>query len=332
MTQKKPILHLGHLKTGSTFLQRQVFSNTDYFYPLGRYGDGGERSADDAMHQLLWESLFVDEYTYDQQKSSLMASIKKHQSLSQAASNPMVLSNEAITFFGGAKTDLKQRLQRLKSLFGDCKAVFVFREQTDFLNSFYSSLVCDSGLSLGFDDFVYQNLQNPLSELYCFPSLDYVYLYEVIHSVFDDVILLPFELLQQNSAEFYRQLADFMEVPVTIFEGKPKENAARSADKIAYARAFNSYYETGISASRNFSIYPFLSSIYQNCLKDLEKTGELTNYQLRLMSQAESSRHKQIMTLNDFGLLKKVCKLLEIQPIYETYPTDRQLEIIRGFC
>ena len=64
----KPLIHIGHHKTSTTTLQKHIFSNESIFYPLGRFGNGGDSCRTEDFRHLIWEGLYLDQlssFAYD---------------------------------------------------------------------------------------------------------------------------------------------------------------------------------------------------------------------------------------------------------------------------
>ena len=111
----KPILHIGHLKTSTTSLQEGFFSDEELFYPLGRFGLGGDTTRGEVVRELIWEGIYLDDLNYNKRVENyskicnyhLEISINKVKLFLDSLSQNFLLSNNEIpvlniTFFASS--------------------------------------------------------------------------------------------------------------------------------------------------------------------------------------------------------------------------------------
>ncbi|HXH18543.1 MAG TPA: hypothetical protein VNJ07_05620 [Chitinophagales bacterium] len=196
------LLHIGYPKTGSNFL-RQYFNSNDKLFVEG--------------------STFTDNYIKTGKISAELASkTEKHH----------IISEERFSVWGGEveivgvkfkpydiKSHQKETCRSLKAAFPEAKVLIVLRGFKSALRSMYWQYVSIGGI-FSFPKFQ-QNYREYFADFY-----DYDFLVRTYREVFQNkVILLPFELLEEDSVKFLGIMEDKCALPHADFTAT-KANAS----------------------------------------------------------------------------------------------------------
>ena len=184
-----PIIHIGMPKTASTTLQGYLFSDRSIFFPLGRFGKGGDHIASEIINELLWEGIFFDEFNYETRKEKYKVEIKRLLSEAQSKKLPPILSQETFGTPRIKHSDFSIVFSRLKDLFGDCQILMLVREQESWLKSWYSSFITDMGGTLTFEDFIFLNRNIPGHEYNVLSSINYDHILSILERYFSKIIV-----------------------------------------------------------------------------------------------------------------------------------------------
>jgi Sulfotransferase domain len=121
------IIHIGGPKSGSTTLQRAVFSNLEGIYHFGEFGDGVTSVSDESVIRQIF---YCDEQFYNE--DLVLKTIEKHQRA--ASGRNLVFSSADVLIFNRPTLSAT----RLAQLFGtDSKILLIIRNQFDALMSYY---------------------------------------------------------------------------------------------------------------------------------------------------------------------------------------------------
>jgi hypothetical protein len=195
----KKVVHIGSIKAGSTFLQTYFEKHPDIAYSskdFGRFNQTGVFPMD-----------------FRATKST-----KKIQ----------MLSCEKLTcptfnlFFAQGEFDFKSTMlefqenmaKEVYQRFPDAKIVYITRNSREIIPSIYAQFIASGGV-LQYDEFLAQH------ERYLIQILDFDSVYRIYAKVFgkENVIVLPFELLQKDKDRFLTSLAielgfDYIDIPI----------------------------------------------------------------------------------------------------------------------
>jgi len=203
------LIHIGFPRTGSTYL-RYFFSQSNYFVHDMRAVSGFKQSVD------------FSRYSY-----SLHPEAKY-----------FVLSEEELSCWSGPDFNLssfnrsydvvryRENLTKtLKDFYGQPKILIVTRGHDAMVKSLYAQYV-NYGGRMSFIEFIQSENGNTLIQL-----LDYSTTVEKYETVFgeDNVIVLPYELMQDNLPLFMRTLTSQLNVPLDNFSEK-KINSSLDLD------------------------------------------------------------------------------------------------------
>jgi hypothetical protein len=208
----KKLLHIGYPKAGSTFLQKWFSEHPEIIY------------VDNTLCGFR-NALDICEFAYkfsDKEDSCFVTS-------NEALSVWFKLSGIGINITPiNIKQHQKKVCKILKQLYPDAKVLIVTRGYEQALNSFYSEYLKHGG-HYQFDE--YLALFAPLFNDY----FDHNYLINIYENTFDkeNILLLPFELLQENSKKFIYKIETFLGLKQFDWHYQ-KENVSLS-DKELYA-------------------------------------------------------------------------------------------------
>lgn len=174
------VLHMGLHKTGTSFLQYEIFSrlkNTNLTLML-RYGT---KIYEDKLNIISDEELSVNPYLPTYHRMHL---------------------------------DCNQRFviaERLHSIFPDAKIILGIREKDSWVRSVYSQYVKSGGI-YSYDKFV--------KDIFDHSFLYFDAYIKCLKSLFDEVLVYEFEDLKYDSKSFVKNICDFIGVDAPSFENR----------------------------------------------------------------------------------------------------------------
>ncbi|MBO0663019.1 sulfotransferase [Jiella sp. MQZ9-1] len=195
------LIHIGYHKTGSTFLQTQVFSSSG----RGFYMDP-DRSRTEIVRDIVWPDVFDFDPAAARQR--YLPSLGE----AREAGATLVLSHERLSGYpGNGGFDRRQTADRLAATFPEAKILIVLREQRALLRSMYSQYVTDGG-DASIDEFL--ALPQPrLGRMPHFRLSTYDFDRLILHyqSLFspERVLVLPFEMFCADPQDFCDRIGGF---------------------------------------------------------------------------------------------------------------------------
>lgn len=208
---RKPLIHIGYVKTGSTWLQKHMLPNKSLGYKalVGRY----EIQSKLFPQYELWydPSIFRQEL----EKNSRSFDFDKF---------VPILSNERIS--GNAMSggfDAIILADRLYEAIPDARILIVIREQRKMALSIYKQFVSEGG-AISLKHFINQL---PYAKVPWFDKqfLEFHHLIAYYQKLFgeDDVLVLPFEHFLRSKVEFCNAIARFSGGPLVTQVNEDKE-------------------------------------------------------------------------------------------------------------
>jgi len=207
--KNKIILHIGMQRTGTTFLQWEVFPklNMRYISPeFFKYGNIGT---------------LAEFYHFIRKKDTL-------------------ISNENIWHHGikdGYKDTRFQRLELIYKLFPHAKIIFGIRETNSLLKSLYKKTIA-SGAIWTYKEFLQQINTN---------VFDYEPYTEKLIEFFSDVYIYKFEDFKKNPEKIIEEICNFISVEIPEIEKEVynrKWNIGYTEKQIKIARKLNKIFKT----------------------------------------------------------------------------------------
>lgn len=196
----RPLLHLGYIKTGSTFLQRAVFNRPDLGFVLP---SGHPRG-------ILAEQIITsDSFSFDPDRARPIFQQAERQSIQQNPGCVPVWSEEVL--IGNPlsrRYDGESNSRKLKETFGHAKILIVIREQRSMALSMYKEFI-RQGNPNGLDDFIGTGSEpkgfNPILNRW---FLEYSNAIEAYYQLFgqSEVLILPYEQLREDPHRFISRI------------------------------------------------------------------------------------------------------------------------------
>lgn len=217
----KPILiHIGYQKTGSTWLQKELFiADNEVFEPLSHYPNGPST--------LSWSFIKgEDKYALlpfqmnEKRIKEVFTEIIKYKK--DKLHKTFVMSCEDLS----GKTDgggfySKDVAHRLHNVFPNSKILIVIREQESFLLSNYFQYLSMGGL---FSLKKYLNLSFDTIPHFNPHFINYNHLVREYYNLFgkQNVLVLPYEMFKSSPKTFVNKLAQFIDKPILVEEKRFK--------------------------------------------------------------------------------------------------------------
>lgn len=192
-----PLVHIGHHKTGSTWLQAKLFNRSDVGFTT-------------PIQNLPLVDLMVtpNELVFD--RDGVRKQLQDH-----AARTPAgvvsVFSAERISgnpHSGGY--DSRLLADRVRYLFDDARILLVLREQNDMILSSYNQFIKRGG-GISLERYTDTPGRRHISPLFDYAHLEYHRLIRVYYDLFgrDNVLVLPYEMFKRDAKDFVRQIVTF---------------------------------------------------------------------------------------------------------------------------
>ena len=215
---QKVLIHIGYHKTGSTWLQNELFrSSSNVFEPLSRVPQG---------QSTLARSFIYNREGYVLSPWDLNESVIKVEHKKIIQSNPglkekiLVMSHEALSgnYTSGGQ-DAHSIARRIKNIFPESRVLIMVREQKSFILSAYFQYLRMGGVG-NVMAFLEQKTNRRRAAVFSPDHLLYVPQVEVYQSMFgnDNVCVIPYELFLNQPAEFIGKLSSCVEQDILIDE------------------------------------------------------------------------------------------------------------------
>ena len=255
MNNKSTIFHVGYHKTGSSFLQSEVFRKFNkLFYVVPRKD----------IQELL---IYQNDLYYRSENTAI--ELEKHFIKSREGDLSTIFSEERLSGLpheGGS--DSVQTARRIKLLNPDSKIIIVIRKQEDIIKSSYMQYI------VGYGSYSLKEYLNPTtikkSNLFSYYFFEYHRLIEIYNNLFgsNNVLVLPYELLKKNKKEFIKEILEFINIEIehekiiAEIDFSPK-NTSSSALYILIKRFFNPFILKGHKNIGNTLHNPLIKYIFK---------------------------------------------------------------------
>lgn len=210
------LLHVGYMKTATTYLQNRIFNNNKIGFGIPLEGKG--------RAFIINEIVLSDGFSFDAQSVSRKlrdAALPLHEK-----NIVPVWSDE--TFLGEPVTrryDAHSNAIRLHSVLPNAKVLITIREQIALSYSMYYEYLRQGGTASFKSFFGTGTEQLSMSPILRPEFLMYDRAVSFYHSLFgsDNVLVLPYEILRRDRREFFDRLSRFLSLDINIDDVQPSE-------------------------------------------------------------------------------------------------------------
>ena len=224
------IVHIGYHRTGTSFLQKNIFPQCQQ-----HVFHGHPEMLEFGLVDVAWKA---DRSINYEKLIEVYQSKKKYFISFESFIGPLVEGSTLIDL-------IPLRFQRI---FGKkaVKILITIRKQDKWLKSYYAQWVASGG-GLNFMQFMTNGFKNHRFDL---NALNYLMTYESYKAVFgaENILVLPYELMKENQAYFLKLLNDFSGENFQTVEQKGAAlNRSLSGYQLSWMRFLNRIFETQIS-------------------------------------------------------------------------------------
>jgi hypothetical protein len=211
-----PLIHIGYHKTGSTWLQRELFNfDSDIFVPLAPRSDAP--NAGKYLARYFYRSR--EKYLlspFDLNTTAIMEELASLLEKIEVGNRIPVISDERLSgspHSGGF--DEKVIADRLHACFPDARIFCVIREQKDAILSTYYQFIRAGGTD-SLSRFLRRHYDGnrPGFSPYSFRYVDLISYYRQLFTP-ERVLVLPYELFRDDSRAFLKRLGTFISVDLS---------------------------------------------------------------------------------------------------------------------
>lgn len=213
------LFHLGHHKTGSTFLQRNVFEAAACFHRV-------------PQREIFHQFIHPHELEFDGEKGRAYVAQKQAEADGEGA--VPVFSNERLSGcpHSGAYDSIEV-MRRILQCAPEAKILIFVREQKSMLLSMYSQYVRGFGC-MPLEEYCRPSDVNHRKEMFKPVYLEFDRLVELYQAHFENVLVLPFELLKEDANSVLERLLLFCNIegekrPSIDLARQKASNTSRSA-------------------------------------------------------------------------------------------------------
>ncbi|MEP5624755.1 MAG: hypothetical protein ABJP82_19480, partial [Hyphomicrobiales bacterium] len=240
MSEPRKYLHVGYPKSASTSLQNFYFATHPDCYHLGLgYESRGNRYIDDDVEMVSEIDIRLKkEFLYNPEQSK--ARLQPHfDAAAEQGFKAVGLSNEFFSFALGNEVDTADKARRLHGIFGDnTTVIIVVREQFTLLRSLYLEM-----LKGGYGGTYRKYLEYTL--LYQVRSWCYDFCFDRIYETYENlfgkenICIIPFEILKQDSAAFLGEIAHSIGIDDSITEMRSVNQQSETKGFYEQLRRYN---------------------------------------------------------------------------------------------
>jgi hypothetical protein len=200
--ERAPLLiHIGFHKTGSTWLQKQLFANGE---------NGFTTETGRPRHHIVYDFVKADAFQF--RPNEIRASYAHHIARAQGTGKTLALSHERLSGYpSSGGHDRKLIADRLSATFPDARVLIVLREQRSLIGSMYSQHITDGGTGS-----IRTFLASPEPQLERRPKFRLAtYEFDGLISYYRQlfgrrhVLVLPYEMLGKDPGKFVNAIQSF---------------------------------------------------------------------------------------------------------------------------
>lgn len=205
MEDNQILIHVGMAKAASTFLQKEVFSERKF----GFLYDDNKR--------LKFYQHILPQHTPYYDLDSCRTLLEK-ELLAEASNQKLmpVWSNELLSGWPSYGSYNRELLaNRLHELFPKAKILLIIREQKTAIESVYNQYIQEGG-TMSLKAYLSQNWVAPYFHGFNLDQYDYFKMLNLYKGLFgeENVLCLPYELLNEQASSFVDHLNTFLEVSI----------------------------------------------------------------------------------------------------------------------
>ncbi len=221
------ILHIGTQRTGTTFLQHDVFPFIKEINYVDYYWGDNILVRNSEIKNILKNIENIDNDTINRK---ILSRLKKDKI--------NLISEENIYCEMFSKEDKRiEKIKRIKDIFPNAKIIFGTRNRDELLVSWYIKYVMDGGIEL-FDNYLNKTLNN---EKFNFEP--YIKnLYKLFGK--NNVFIYKFEDLRQDVNSFVKQICNFIGVEMPVINATKKRNVSYSINQLKLTLFLNRFFKT----------------------------------------------------------------------------------------
>lgn len=231
----RPLLHIGYHKTGTTYLQKRVFNSAQ-----SGFSRIGEPLALRAAFVEPKTSTFDPEQARGRFEAEVEEAIQEDLtpvfSLERFSGNPVAGGQNPVA--GGR--DSRVLADRLHATFPNARVLIVIREQVDMIVSVYK-MVIKRGGAQSLPQFVTPPSGVESTSHVRFDFYEYHHLIGYYREAFgsENVLVLPYELLQSRPKKFIDRVVDFTDAQGSLKLPQRRMNVSPSSFSLALKRRAN---------------------------------------------------------------------------------------------
>ncbi|HYW34937.1 MAG TPA: sulfotransferase domain-containing protein [Balneolaceae bacterium] len=191
------LIHIGYVKTASTFLQKRLFIEEVGFKKVGKHVTLRDYLVKPQM--IHYEKAKIEEYLKSELNKAGNKNLAPVMTFERLSGNPISGGYDQVII-----------CNRLKELFPEAKILIVFREQSDLLVSSYKQVV-QEGFSGSIKQYIYPPKNGAKIPQFNLKFLEYSHLIKLYQNKFgnNNTLALQFELMKENPARFFSLIFKF---------------------------------------------------------------------------------------------------------------------------
>jgi len=213
------LFHIGYHKTATTFLQKELFESMPMFHRV-------------PQREIFWNLIFPHTLEFDVAKASEF--VRGYQKIAEHEGAVPVFSNERLS--GGHHTgghDSVDLCERIALVAPEARILLFVREQKSLILSLYAQYVKAMGC-VSLQEYCQSSYTNHNKELFNPITLEFDRLVACYLDRFQNVLVMPFELLKRDPDAVIARIVEFAGGSVAVLKGRDfghtaARNTARSA-------------------------------------------------------------------------------------------------------
>ena len=227
---KPTYIHIGYPKTGTSFLQFEVFPKIKEikYWHVGGFPKNDEKK----MRKLLDKIRNINEILNIKQTKQEMEQLLDK-------TKPNLISFESLIgeIFDPNYHDMDIIADRLHAVFDNPKIILCIRNKDTMIRSLYSQYIKEGGI-LEKEDFIRKCCLDM--------RLNYDRYIKYLKSLFGEICILRFEYFKKDVKQFVKDLCSFMNVETPEFENK-RYNVSLNQKQLEMLRLINHAFKTKLN-------------------------------------------------------------------------------------